>query len=150
MHSFLPRLYSSVSNLHFSLVWSLVYILCSHQLFAHSLGSDQQRTEHFLYKNYRYSSHPLCFAATLLLLLLLTTIFYSLDKITQKILVLLKHFSAIFKLYMMVLYYSITYLCIIRIPMVIGEGRRRRRKRKISKRVRKKKRKKMLLQNTSS
>ena len=135
MHSFLPRLYSSVSNLHFSLVWSLVYILCSHQLFAHSLGSDQQRTEHFLYKNYRYSSHPLCFAATLLLLLL-TTIFYSLDKITQKILVLLKHFSAIFKLYMMVLYY-------------IGEGRRRR-KRKISKRVRKKKRKKMLLQNSSS
>ena len=135
MHSFLPRLYSSVSNLHFSLVWSLVYILCSHQLFAHSLGSDQQRTEHFLYKNYRYSSHPLCFAATLLLLLL-TTIFYSLDKITQKILVLLKHFSAIFKLYMMVLYY-------------IGEGRRRR-KRKISKTVWKKKRKKMLLQNTSS
>ena len=136
MHSFLPRLYSSVSNLHFSLVWSLVYILCSHQLFAHSLGSDQQRTEHFLYKNYRYSSHPLCFAATLLLLLLLTTIFYSLDKITQKILVLLKHFSAIFKLYMMVLYY-------------IGEGRRRR-KRKISKTVWKKKRKKMLLQNSSS
>ena len=135
MHSFLPRLYSSVSNLHFSLVWSLVYILCSHQLFAHSLGSDQQRTEHFLYKNYRYSSHPLCFAATLLLLLL-TTIFYSLDKITQKILVLLKHFSAIFKLYMMVLYY-------------IGEGRRRR-KRKISKTVWKKKRKKMLLQNSSS
>ena len=89
MHSFLPRLYSSVSNLHFSLVWSLVYILCSHQLFAHSLGSDQQRTEHFLYKNYRYSSHPLCFAATLLLLLL-TTIFYSLDKITQKVPVLLK------------------------------------------------------------
>ena len=125
----------------------IIGLLCSHQLFAHSLGSDQQRTEHFLYKNYRYSSHPLCFAATLLLLLL-TTIFYSLDKITQKILVLLKHFSAIFKLYMMVLYYSITYLCIIRIPMVIGKGRRR--KRKISKRVRKKKRKKMLLQNTSS
>ena len=68
----------------------IIGLLCSHQLFAHSLGSDQQRTEHFLYKNYRYSSHPLCFAATLLLLLPLTTIFYSLDKITQKILVLLK------------------------------------------------------------